>query len=310
MRYLSSDMENGAEKLKSTDGQREKCVLLIKTHVWPLDPSAKANGVGLLQTCERYVDAIAEYNKLSARKYDYEFCILFDASKNKQGVNPLECDVHETTLEKIRELGYIGARSPKHRARTVSSRKHSSRHAPILWYNSEYLLLDYYIKNNSDYKYYWVIEYDVLPTGDFCKYLLAYDKVEDDFLTYNLKMKSDPELDFKGKHWMWWDCIAGFKFIEQLGSYLPVNRFSNRAVSELIRAYDEGAHGYCEILIPSVIYAAGMTCNGLWLTANEYWDDCKLFHKRKELLGRNLPPPVPRPEDMENNNEKEEENKK
>ena len=275
---------------------KEKCILLIKTHIWPLCENAEAHGVNLLDTCKKYLSGIEEYNALPNRKYDYEFCILLDGTNASVTENPLECAVHETSVDEIKKHKFIHCKSDAFKSPTVRARKYNSHATPILWYNSEYLLLDYYLTNNSEYEYYWVFEYDVLPVGDFAKYLQAYDDIVDDFLTYNLKYKTPQVGRHSGlgvdKRWWWWGCMSGFDFEEQVGSYLPVNRFSNRAVAELIKTYKAGAHGYCELLIPSVIHAAGMSLDGLWLTSHDYFDDCKLFHKRKELLGGTNPPPI------------------
>jgi hypothetical protein len=108
-------------------------------------------------------------------------------------------------------------------------------------------MIDYYLRN-PQYDFYWRIEYDVRFGGDwsvFFRYFL--DNKADLLGTYIRAYKDDP-------HWYWWNEI-NFKVDQDFlrGMFFPVVRFSKRSLAFLDQKYREGARGYCEIIVPTLL---------------------------------------------------------
>ena len=250
----------------------KKCALLFRTHIWPFNETARHKNINLLSCWSQYLEGITKYNEREDRKFDFDLWVLYDNTGRDVGANPTAANVHLCSVADVKAHGFIHSRSEKF---SPFARGRVGNCDNLLWYNGEYPVLDFYIRGDSAYAQYWMFEYDVVPHTNFDEYLAAFDDVDADFLAYCIKYKS------KTPRWMWWNKLDGFDFDEQVGSFFPVTRFSNKAVATLVDYYRKGAHGFCEVLAPTVIYNAGLTVDSC---LKHHPKKCKLVHVHKNML--------------------------
>ena len=159
---------------------------------------------------------------------DFDVVLSYDCSGD---IDRLSRDFssHLFTVDQIKKMGYG-----------------FSDHEGI-WYHPEYAIIDYYLRN-PHYDFYWRIEYDVQfggDWGDFFRYF--FDNKADLLGTYIKAHKDDP-------HWLWWNAI-NFKVDQDClrGMFFPVVRFSRRSLAYLDEKYRDGASGFCEIIVPTLL---------------------------------------------------------
>ena len=133
-------------------------------------------------------------------------------------------------------------------------------HAPErqLWHNPETALVDFYRRRPS-FDYYWLIEYDVTFAGTWSDFFAAFSQESGDFIAS--KIKSQHPLSEGLPHapdWCWWPNL-NFSVEPRLGCFFPVTRFSRSAMQVLDRELRAGKHGFCEVLVPTLMLHAGMT---------------------------------------------------
>jgi len=126
--------------------------------------------------------------------------------------------------------------------------------------NNHFPLLKFF-KKYPFYKYYWYIEDDV-RYGQSWESFFAYfntRKINSDFLACHLKTIGEEP------GWHWWDSLRHKDNIPapaiRIRSFNPIYRLSARALSYLDEALLSGWSGHHEILIPTLLYAAGFKVN-------------------------------------------------
>ena len=133
-------------------------------------------------------------------------------------------------------------------------------HAPErpLWHNPEMTLLDFY-RRYPHFDFYWLIEYDVSFAGKWSHFFATFQKEQADFIAP--KLKSQHPLSDGLPHdpnWCWWPNL-NFQAEPKLGCFFPITRFSRRALEVLANEYRAGKHGFCEVLVPTLLLHAQMT---------------------------------------------------
>jgi hypothetical protein len=110
------------------------------------------------------------------------------------------------------------------------------------------MVLDFFLKKNPTYKYYWRIDHDVRFNGLWSKFFDYFIENDADFIaTYIKKYSDDPE-------WVWWNKISiEIPISQQMGSYFPIVRFSSRSLKLLDEKYKSGIYGHSETIVPTLI---------------------------------------------------------
>lgn len=119
--------------------------------------------------------------------------------------------------------------------------------------NFEYGLFCFY-KDHPNYNNYWVIEYDVIYTGNWNDLILKYERndfVSSNILTYN-----------QCKTWHMWenDQLTHYQTIipkVKIKSFNPIFKISRKALKDLILLNHKGNYGFYEIYFPSVLNQLG-----------------------------------------------------
>ena len=159
---------------------------------------------------------------------DFDVVLSYDCSREPDG-SPKDISKHLFTAGRIRKMGY------------------SFQAQEGIWHHIEYPVLDYYMRN-PQYDFYWRIEYDVRFGGDWSIFFRHFINNNADLLgAYIRTYKEQP-------NWHWWnkinlevdkDCLRGIFF--------PVARFSRRSLDFLDHQYRNGASGYCELIVPTLL---------------------------------------------------------
>lgn len=114
----------------------------------------------------------------------------------------------------------------------------------------------YFFGNNNQYKYYWIIEYDVRFTGRWDNLFSFFKNNDSDLLGTSLTRYPNIQGWY---HWPSLDLLNGPIPQEQrLRGFFPVYRLSGRALETLDRRYREGVCGHYECLVPTVLSQEGL----------------------------------------------------
>jgi hypothetical protein len=148
--------------------------------------------------------------------------------------------------------------------------KYSNEYNP-LWINPEYAILNFYL-NNKQYKYYWIIDYDVFYNGNWADFINNYSKSEADLITtYTTDWHSNE------KYWPW---TASLKFKKDIHSirraFFAIYRFSNKALRFLNEKYKQGYSGFCEVLVPTLLYNNGYVIQDI---GKKFYDGITFWHE-------------------------------
>jgi hypothetical protein len=113
-----------------------------------------------------------------------------------------------------------------------------------------------FFRDNPDFDYYWVIEYDVRFSGDWHFFFDYFKDTKQDFLTCHIRRHAD-EPD-----WPWWSLHHPPKSIplsERLRSFNPIYRLSNAALCFLHQSLSDGWCRHFEVLFPTLLRYNGFT---------------------------------------------------
>lgn len=167
------------------------------------------------------------------------------------------------------------------------------------YFYAHFRMLTFYIKC-PNFEYYWFFDDDVIFEGDLKSMLEKYSVIKDDYLGIQIFKKEDYK-DFpnvsvindrmRGSKGNWLDFCPGhgdnFKSTEiHMGSFYPIVRFSNRALSYLLGLNVLGYYGYSEGFVPTSLASAGFSVSSILNEFNEFLIECKectLRHKGMEF---------------------------
>ena len=122
--------------------------------------------------------------------------------------------------------------------------------------NCHLTLLDFF-KRYPDFDYYWVVEYDVMFTGDWRTFFAAFADRDADFLACHLRRREEePEFCF----WSTIQAPAGVpppkSFVR---AFCPIQRVSRRSLELLQVKAREGWVGHFEGLVPTLLHNHGFS---------------------------------------------------
>ena len=118
-----------------------------------------------------------------------------------------------------------------------------------------YPLLQFF-RDNPDFDYYWLIEYDVRFAGDWRFFFDSFKDTKQDFLTCRIRRHADEP------GWWWWWLHHPRKSIplsERLSCFNPICRLSNASLSFLHQSLSDGWCGHNEVLFPTLLHHNGFT---------------------------------------------------
>lgn len=185
-------------------------------------------------------DVIKSYGKLreATAKFADVFLLLHvkgdTPSANTEGVK-----IETFTNEVLTGLGYTPIRQ------TLVP---GSNHFPVL---------QFFLKHPG-YKYYWCIEDDVVFSGSWNVFFENISQGLDyDFITSHIRKYSDLG------EWRWWRTLNGPDGKppreDLVCSFNPIYRISAKALEYIDKALKAGHKGHHEVLLPSLLHAAGFT---------------------------------------------------
>jgi hypothetical protein len=111
-----------------------------------------------------------------------------------------------------------------------------------------------FFRDNADFDYYWVIEYDVRFSGNWRFFFEFFKDRRHDFLTCHIRNYVD-EPD-----WPWWSLDHPRKSIplsERLRSFNPIYRLSKAALSFLHESLSDRWCGHNEVVWPTLLQHNG-----------------------------------------------------
>ncbi len=125
-------------------------------------------------------------------------------------------------------------------------------------YGNEHLIIERFYLDNPSYDYYWVIEYDVIFTGNWSSLFTSFSNSTSDFLGCHVERYNSK----RNYGWVWWNCIGLCQEQAQrleclLKSFNPVCRFSNQALAFLDKAFKQKNSGHYEVLPVTLLYNNG-----------------------------------------------------
>lgn len=124
-----------------------------------------------------------------------------------------------------------------------------------LGYGDLPVLLHY--RKHKQYRYYWLIEYDVRFSGNWRAFFSAFEENRADLLgTSLLRRELCPQWD----HWGTLRWPEGESVPQRpIRGFFPVFRLSNRALATLDKEYSRGFFdGHMEALMPTVLHECGL----------------------------------------------------
>lgn len=117
--------------------------------------------------------------------------------------------------------------------------------------SNHFATLQFYLDYPS-FKYYWVIEYDVIFTGNWNTFFPVMNSVEADFIASHIERFTD------NPNWLWWETLhldnIILKDYQYIKSFNPIYRISNRALFHLNKLLMNRQNwGHHEVLIPTML---------------------------------------------------------
>jgi len=106
---------------------------------------------------------------------------------------------------------------------------------------------------NSEYDYYWIVEYDVAFSGNWSELFNAFADSTSDLLCSNLhRRETNPG-------WHWWNSLEWPNDLkpERIRGFLPFARLSAQALDAILLAYQNGINGHYELTWPTVLHHYG-----------------------------------------------------
>ncbi len=160
----------------------------------------------------------------------------------------------------------------------------------IMWYNGDYRF--YYVKQYfPNYKYYWQLDYDVYFNGEsYSTFFEKYKNKTTDLLVCHFRG------ELINSSWCWTKKIGWIydDSIELYGSFFPVCRLSNQAITYLynkrichakkfknyVNSPNSAKWLNCEIFTPTELVNGGFKCNTIeekTIDLKEYYQNDKCF---------------------------------
>lgn len=125
--------------------------------------------------------------------------------------------------------------------------------ATIVPGSNHFPLLKFYLEHPR-YDYYWLVEDDVLFTGEWPDFLDKFSQKDSDFVSaYVRSYGEEPD-------WPWWGSLSGAEEIpleSRVHSFNPIYRLSSRALAYIHDKLGQGWSGHHEVLLPTLLLHGG-----------------------------------------------------
>jgi len=114
-----------------------------------------------------------------------------------------------------------------------------------------------FFRENPNYDYYWVIEYDVRFSGKWGYFLDYFSETAKDFLTSNIRRY------YEQADWFFWSWLRHprkkIPYAQCLRSFNPIYRISKSSLIFLDDCLKKGWMGHYEVLFPTLLYREGFS---------------------------------------------------
>lgn len=205
---------------------------------------------------ERYLERYLKlYNNL---KGQYDVYWLFQTDNGISDFTLREHDINVAgfTLDNLNELHY----------------------SPIgehIIPGSVHFIIEHFYHMHPEYDYYWIIEYDVVFTGDWAYFIGEFTKSDADMIASYIEFRCE-----QNANWKWWDSLtfaandkADIK--RHVKAFTPIYRISNRALNFIDGFLKRpGNMGHCEAIIPTALYNNGFHIEDIGGTGEFVAPDC------------------------------------
>lgn len=231
---------------------------------------------------------------------DYMLCNI----QNDSLIDPnilldyVQDNVVNYTIDNLRkELNFYLEPSDKHWWNNGGGRN-------IVWFYPHFRMM-YFYKIFPDYRYYWFFDDDVtFPNNDLYKFVDAHKNLNHDcMITYlfsDIDAKNESGVltmtpgmgSFHSNDYNWLSHYPGpgdnhpSEIKEKYGSYFPLVRLSNEALSVLVEEHENGYFGYSEGYVPTILNYRGLKLYSIFNKESKIIADesLQIHHRRYEDL--------------------------
>jgi hypothetical protein len=174
----------------------------------------------------------------------------------------------------------------------------------INWFYPHFRMM-YFYKVNPNYDYYWFFDDDVtFPNGQLYDFVEKHKGLDHDcmisYIFGDLEQKNQPDthdmdekmVAYHSTSHNWLSHYPGDGDIQpsdikdKYGSYFPLVRLSNRALSILVSEHEKGYYGYSEGYVPTILDYHGLKLYSIYNKQSEIAVDKDLivFHRRHHQM--------------------------
>lgn len=220
-------------------------------------------------------------------KVDIEFDYLTDVTSK-----PLDVGL-QYTEQNIRDtFSFEGEVSKRHYWNSYGNRN-------VIWFFA-HLRMVYYFDNNPGYNYYWFFDDDV-TVAKWDSFFKAFENNRSDFISYYCFKEQSVNSQINIPHMdrnttsghTWFERFPGDGDIlyddttEYFGSFFPIVRLSNNALSKLSQCLKQGIYGYSEGFVPTVLNYYKMSLDTIFdnNSQGKYFNDdiVQVKHKNSKI---------------------------
>lgn len=131
-----------------------------------------------------------------------------------------------------------------------------------IYENVNFIPQYFYIKH-SEFDYYWVIEYDVLYTGNWNELFISFIDNKSDFIASHVEKFNQFNMN-----WEWWqdfqrDNKISIRKEDCLKSFNPIHRISNKALRFMDKELRKWNPAHCETTEVTLLYYGGFKIEDL-----------------------------------------------
>lgn len=125
-------------------------------------------------------------------------------------------------------------------------------------YGSEHFIAELFYHTHPEYDYFWIMEYDVIFTGNWNIFFDAFYDNNADMLSSHISLRNS-----ENWNWCWWSTLTFDEedHVEETSwvkSFNPIYRISKKALAFLdIFLKKENNKGFYEVIIASALYNNG-----------------------------------------------------
>lgn len=169
----------------------------------------------------------------------------------------------------------------------------------IIWFYPHFRMLYFYL-TNPNYKYYWFFDEDVtFPQQPVSEFVAAHSHLHHDcMITYLFTADATGDVlnmakgmgSYHSHDCNWLTHYPGDGDVQNpnikktYGSYFPLVRLSNKAMSALLEEHNNGYHGYSEGYVPTTLAHKGLSLYSIYNENSEVKADKNLIvHHRRYL---------------------------